>query len=243
MFKMIFLSIFIPLSLFANINLTSEQQNILEKLYSENDIKFSYKNRLEIIPYKQGIKQIKSELLYLYYNDKKSLIIFTNPNKMKKKVILSIEKNKWLFFPKISRSIRITNKSNLYGDLVVEDILKYSLKDDYKLKNIENSSSSTILTFIANRDDVYFHKKILVYDNINKRTKTILNYSKSDFLINKLEYLPKDNDIENLKITSNINKNNYTIVRQYPRIKIDTILQRYFKPNNLKKVYRKFIND
>src|SRR5574344_810216 len=163
MFRNLLVLLILCISLNANVDLSSLEKQYLKKLYELNDVDYSYKNSLEITPFENDKEDTKSTLTYIYKDQQKSLIIFQKPKSMEEKVVLSIGKNKWLYSPKVSKAIRIASSSSLYGDVSVEDILKYSLKDDYKLNQIEETNNTVIFTFNGVKDGLYFSKKVIEY--------------------------------------------------------------------------------
>lgn len=243
MFKKLLFLFILALQLSANIELLEEQKQKLLNLYEINDVNYSYKNYIEITPFIEDKEDLKSNLIYIYKDQMKSLIIFTQPKNMEEKVVLSIDKNKWLYSPKVSKAIRIASSSSLYGDVSVEDILKYSLEKDYELKEIEGKDNITIFTFTGVKDGLYFFKKVIEYDNNLKKINKVHNFSRSNFLLNSVEYSKSSDGNEVYKIINTLNKKKYTFVKFLPKEKLDNIDEKYFQSSNLNLVYKWFIKN
>ncbi|MDH4261804.1 MAG: outer membrane lipoprotein-sorting protein [Spirochaetia bacterium] len=233
-------AIFLPI-LPQNVSIKEDESlAILEKFRKILSVDREYKVTGQMALYTPDQKpQVKKYTVYAQ-NDK-TLLIFTQPERDRGKIILLIKDQLWQYFPKIQKTLVINASMNLSGGLNLSDILSSTLFQWYGFTRCDFSSEGNlyILTFQAlTRNSPYGTVKYYFSDG---KIEYFEAYARSGILLKKVVFVKYDKDEQGqifpsqLKIINALAENDYTLIQMssYQAMKIPAY---YFNPSALDKV-------
>lgn len=218
-----------------NLLLTLERnQNVSESFTADLFVKSFAPHRL---PLEASLK------LYVKGQDK-SLAKFVSPPRNKNNVILTVMNKYWIYFSNIRKSIIISPKQQLFGEVSNADVVKPPLIINYDCQLIgkedENGRLIYVIKLLAKNKDTPYGE--IIY-HLRKRDTFVLYgefYARSGVLLKKAFFsnpLYQEDRVfaQNVRIVDAVNSERYTIM-EYNNIENKQLPDRMFTPIYLEQV-------
>ena len=206
----------------------------------------SYSLYSNLIQYQNNQKKDEANFV-LTVDNENSLALYLSPLVNKGKIVLQKDQSYYLYFPKPNNYIRISGRSNLfgnvsYGDLLRPPVLKYYEIKEYKVLQDDKGEEIYVISF-SQKDGVtnltYYQK--VIYFNLNKqRIEAIESFSRTGVMLGRIENLEFEvidgiNFPVKTKIVDIRNPDVYTI-QTNSQVKITQLPAEFFTPGYLSNV-------
>ena len=220
--------------------------DIIDTLSKVEKVFKSYSLNSNLIQYQNNRK--KDEANFIMAIDKEnSLALYLSPLVNKGKIVLQKDQSYYLYFPKPNNYIRISGRSNLfgnvsYGDLLRPPLLKYYDMKEYKILSKENGEDVYVISFVQKNEitNLTYYKKVIYFNLNKKQIEAIESFSRADVMLGRIENIEfvMINGINfpiRTKIVDIKNTNTYTL-QTNSQVKITQFPEEFFTPGYLPNV-------
>lgn len=214
---------------------------VLENIKNIEAIFSSYAFNSDVEYYQDGKKEFDATF-FLAISSNNTMALYKSPSYDKGKIILQNEGNYFFYFPKTKRYIRVSPRNTLFGNISFGDIVKPPLLEHYKVENAAQGDGVINVSFILknNSSNLPYYRKVIKYEILTKRIKSIESYSRREILLGKSVNL-EFQDVNGVqfpvfsKIVDIKSPDSYAYQKNYS-VKVIELADKYFNPNYLKDV-------
>lgn len=232
----------ISFSATTNVDISKEAVDAIKK--SESRF-LQYSMDFKLTQYKNNQKRDEA-LFKLIISNEGTIAYYKKPIVNKGKIILQKEGSYFLYFPKPKHYIRVSARSNLFGNVSYGDLIKPPLSAFYTVVSTEvlmtNKEHIVNIHYHVKKgiQNIPYHKKTVRFNYTKKRIETIESYSRNNILLGKiinLEFslINGTNFATKVKILDTRHTQNYAIQKNSGFKKTNYSLH-IFNPSYLKKI-------